>query len=182
MVCFIYKWLISWSMDSGKPVSRFIQTHVDGCAACRGYSNAMTDMATRLVRDGKRIEHTDSSRSRHLTEKIIASLSSQPHVQSPPMRLFPKKRFFLRPAFAFGMALLLLLGTVIWISTPGKAPEPVFSIEQSPLFSILKQESISTLSSDLESPIHKELEGLKHAAASAKDFLVGYLTPEKVSL
>lgn len=179
MFCFIYRWLISWSMDSGKPLPSYVNKHMQACDSCREFTRASQRLSERLVREAREVAVPQAT---ELSEKIIASLS---YSRSVPPDSEPKKFFIFRPAFAYALVLLIMISSAIWLTMPGvrvDTPDNSFSLGDSPVVVFLNGDSLNKLTESVESPIQKEMEGLKQAAASAKDFFVNYLNPDPGSL
>ncbi len=165
MFCFIYKWFISRSMDTGKPVPGFILRHLGHCKSCKCFAEIGQVVNERLVHDtpGILVDSRDS-----LSERITAAVHNSP---TPALgRPFkPRQRSF-RLAFSTLAATLLIVAGVWWFS--GSTP-PTPTNENLNTFAIPSIKTMLTnVGTEVESPLATELNGLKEALHSTTKFIV----------
>ena len=184
MFCFLYKWFISNTLDTGKPLPDFVKSHLGHCNQCRAFMASVNSIHVRLKSDAEKLS---LPQSRDLSKRIIDALpntfqlSRMKHQDEKNGQVFLKwyrgSHFSWKPALSMAMAVILLVVGISWLTGPGKTP--VSMNENGHLISKLKvnSESIQKFAVNLESPLLKELDLLKNAANSAKDFLISKLTP-----
>ncbi|MCP5051078.1 MAG: hypothetical protein GY940_28195 [bacterium] len=170
MFCFIYKWFISRSMDTGKPVPPIILRHLGHCKSCKGFAGMGQALNERLVRDAAGILEDSPHR---LAEKIISALPLQPDEPETPggfsHSIKPRRRSF-RLVLSTVAASLVIVAGVWWFvgdgRPPGPTPPPVTPSLEIPAI----ETSFLELGASVESPLTTELTSLKQAVASTKDF------------
>jgi hypothetical protein len=178
MFCFLYKWMISATLDTGKELPGIVKRHLDGCGSCRRFARIGGGLKQRLNHDGKALLDSlaASGAGQFRDQRIIAALkkndSSEP---STPRR----RAYRLRPVFAAAAALLVFVIAAIWQSMPptqSPTPAPVSQINEEPVLAELKK--IQQLAVQVESPLNREIDSLKHAVVSTANFFKSYLDME----
>ena len=152
MLCKVYRWKISGSIDSGQPVSAGVKRHLLRCASCRRFAAEVEDLGRRLNRDSEAlVGFTDPV----LAERISASLAPPDRariVGEPGSRR--RIRFRLSPALAAAAALLAAGAAVLWLArsrpAPTPGPAPAVKIEQPGKYLVAAVERVN-------SPYEKEM-------------------------
>ena len=103
MLCQIYRWMLSRSLDAEAPVSPRLRRHLKSCDACRRYYENLSILADRLRAElpGQPALRSD------LRERIFQA------VRSEPTRLGPARHLHLKPALnslAAAACVLLAIG------------------------------------------------------------------------
>ena len=172
MFCLIYRWMISWALDSGKSLPRWVNHHMRHCEDCREFSRVSRDLTARLVREapGFTRESHDS-----LKEKIIANLNEKSPAGLSPRYPQHSLNFRLLPAFA---AVILVGVIVIGIAfrviplAPTKTTGSAFT--GLPESRVIKM-PLQGLANGVESPIETEMHSLGQSLSAATEFLVSCL-------
>ncbi|UCH96786.1 MAG: hypothetical protein JSV88_08010 [Candidatus Aminicenantes bacterium] len=171
MFCFIYKWMISWALDSGKRLPGAVNRHIGRCSGCREFARYSGSLATRLTRDAPGFLQTGYETHDTLNIKITSVLDAK---SSP--KLTPGRRFNFRPIPALAAALVVLavaigiIFQVIPLTGPGPGENSIDKLRESaPVKNPLQ------VIQQVESPIESEMRSLGQSLNSAAEFLVSCL-------
>jgi hypothetical protein len=163
MLCFIHRWNISQTFDTGEPLSRLTKRHLGRCHNCRESYRLGDWMARRLTDDAgsllKDARPGLGERARRLVStEGLAALPS-------PSRT---KRLWPRPVLAAAVLLTVVGASFIWLARSRPAGMP-------PLDPLIRLGAPSSyLQSALqraESPYQEEITGLKKTLESTADYL-----------
>jgi hypothetical protein len=163
MLCFIYKWNISRTLDTRKPLSRRTKRHLAGCESCREFSRLGEEMDRRLADDAASLLGDVKS---ELGEKVRRAIGETGTASAP--RLSRTGLRHLKPVLGTAAALAIIGAGFFWLvrTRPSGMPplEPLLKLEgqRSNLVSVIVK---------AESPYQEEIEGLKRAFLSTADFL-----------
>jgi predicted anti-sigma-YlaC factor YlaD len=169
MFCSIYKWMISWALDSGKSLPGLVDRHIRHCESCREFARVSGALTARLVR-----EVPGFLRERHdpLKEKIISALAEKPE---PKLSYGRRFNFRLLPALAAAVVVVVLLIGIVFQVIP-----PAPSHTDGPAFNDLSEAvadkmPLQDLAGGVESPMETEMFSLEQSISSATEFLVSCL-------
>jgi hypothetical protein len=163
MLCFLHEWNISRALDTGKPLSRLTERHLDGCASCREFSRLGREMERRLIGEAASIPGGPELEIGEKVRKAVTGLG--PYPSSPGIR--PGILSY-RPALAAALLLAAMGVGLFWLARPRSAGLPPIAAlidldaRRAGLIGALKK---------AESPYDEELQGLKRAFLSTADFL-----------
>ncbi len=164
MLCSLRKWLISKSFDTGKPLSRSLESHINTCSRCQDFfrlGTALQQMPPEVFAPPSTVDLS------HLSQKIMASLDTHPAPKQPA----PKK-LFLIPGLTAAAALTAILFAVM-VLTPSQSADlkslnPLSQWEAA-------QSTVSSLWQDVQSPYQTEWENLKNSLNSAAVFFLNFV-------
>jgi len=171
MFCFIYKWIISWVLDSGKELPGAAKRHIDRCSNCREFARLSGFLAARLTKDASGFLQKNHDTNEWLNIKISSALDTKTPTHSTRKHRF---NFMQKPALAAALVLVAVVIAVIFLVIPFTAPTPNGPplnelsnpvIVKNPL-KVIKQ---------VESPIESEMRSLGNSINSAAKFLVSCL-------
>jgi hypothetical protein len=171
MLCFIYKWIISWVLDSGKELPGAAKRHIDRCSGCREFARLSGFLAARLTQDAPGFLQKSHDTNEWLNIKISPALDTKTPTHSTRRHRF---NFMPKPALTAALALAAVVTAVIFLVIPFTTPTPVepsindFSkpvTVKNPLNVVL----------EVESPIESEMRSLGNSINSAAKFLVSCL-------
>ncbi len=177
MWCFLYKWLISHSLDADKPLLKIVEKHIKRCQSCREFHETSAAIAGQLVRE---VRASESFVPPLLHEKIMSTIHRQSSHASA-------RRSVMRPAFVLAIVALLLTLAAGWyflhfqsadfvpVASTGKADLSFRSdellIEQIPEYETTLKELASQLEKLVSTPFASEFERLKIDIKTAMNFL-----------
>ena len=169
MFCFIYKWKISWALDSGKSLPGWVNRHIRHCKGCCEFARASGALTARLVREAP-VFPRESHGS--LKEEIISALT-----EKPEPRLSYGRRFNFRPLPAFAAVLVVAAVLVGIVSrfiplAPTHTGGPAFNGLPE---SVAIKMPLQDLAGGVESPMETEMLSLEQSISSATGFLVSCL-------
>lgn len=171
MFCFIYKWMISWALDSGKGLPGAANRHIDRCSDCREFARLSGFLATRLTQDAPGFLQSGHETSDMLNIKITSALDTK-----TPTQLTRRQRFNFIPKPALAAALLVLavaiavLFQVIPFTTPTPGERPINDLSES-----VTVKNPLQIIEKVESPIESEMRSLGRSVNSAAKFLISRL-------
>lgn len=167
MFCFIYKWLISRALDTGKGLSAAVHGHLHHCPNCRDFARLSEVLSRRLVQDAAALLQ---EKRETLDERVTAALARKPKPSLPGRRtLVPL------PAFATVLVVLAAaVGLILLTFSPAAKDNPIESLSEFRLSGT----SLPAIVSRVESPIEAEMHELRQSVKSAADFLVSCLDIE----
>ena len=171
MICFIYKWIISWVLDSGKELPGAVTRHIDRCGSCREFARVSGSLAARLTRDAPGFLQKNHDTNEWLNIKISSALDTK-----TPTYSIRKQRFNFMPKLALTAALVLIavITAVIFLAIPFTTPTPAEpSINE--LSNPVTAENPLKIIQQVESPIESEMHSLGKSLNSAAKFLVSCL-------
>ena len=167
MFCFLYKWMISWRLDSGKALPGFINRHINRCGTCREFARVSASLGSRLVEDaGKFLQPPGNA----LEEKIISALDT-----NPLPRFTSGRKFSFRPIPALAAAMVVvvvIIGIYIQISSPSPVNDNIFQVDLSE--TVFVKNPLEVIE-QVESPIESEMNSLGQSIHSAAKSLVSSL-------
>ena len=171
MFCFIYKWMISWALDSDKALPGVVNRHIDRCGTCREFARLSGPLATRLTQDAPGFLQKNHDTNGRLNIKITSALDTK----TPTQLTRPQRFNFLpKPALAAALVLVVVAIAVILQVIPFTAPAPEEpSIDDLPK-SVTVKNPLRILEK-VESPIEAEMRSLGQSINSAAKFLVSRL-------
>jgi hypothetical protein len=164
MKCLIYKWLISWSLDSKKNLPSYIRRHMQSCAGCREFARFSRSLDSRMGNDAEKLFANGP-------ENLTINIPLEP---SFPLekRSMPKRRLFLIPAATTILAGLFFVVIVflrpVFLQRAGSLPERIASIHEL----VVSEYSLPRVVTKAESPIESEWLSLQKAVKSTSDFFV----------
>lgn len=169
MFCFIYRWMISQALDSGKDLAGVVTRHSQHCSACGDFYRLSQSLNHKLVREASGFlgESNDT-----LNEKIISALGTR----SAP-RLTKRRIRLPIPALAAALVVLavtvgILLQTIpVNVNTSRTNKNPLNALTEFDIANISLKEIIGRV----ESPIESEMLYLKQSITSASEFLISCL-------
>lgn len=165
MFCSINKWLISRSLDSGKPIPDPVERHLQRCASCQEFVRFCESLKQRCVQDRPDFLkiHNES-----LKEKILSSLDKI------PARSVKARKPLLVPLVTAASLLLAISISIIWL----RAPDSRQLLPMNQLFGFdLAKTSIEDTLVKIESPLEEEIFELRETMKSATEFLLARLDP-----
>ncbi len=170
MLCFVYKWLISRALDSGKKLPNLAARHLNRCQECRHFARLSESLASKLTLAGAVFRQGNHH---VLNEKIISALVTQPIPRSTP-----KGRFLPIPAFAAALVTLAaVVGIILLQVIPLPAPGPDKSLlNDLPRIAATKP-PLQEIVGLIESPMETEMLGLEKSMKSALEHLLSCLNP-----
>jgi len=171
MFCFITKWMVSRSHDTGKPLSGLTARHIGRCGECSAFARATESLGAALRRDARELKRDGNNA---LNEKIISSLITE------RVRV-PRRRFMPAPAFAAALLVVLITATVLFRTGPVSTPDPgVFPAIEVPgtmdTPDVLR--NVTDIAVKVESPIETEMHSLERSVKSAAQSLLDGLDPK----
>lgn len=176
MFCFVYKWMISGAMDTGRKMPGPVHRHIGRCESCHTFAQMGLELNARLSQDAAELINLSDTALNH---RILAALETKP----TPSYKFSRRnvRFSPLPIFTTTFALIaVLIGLAVL--TPGPAP---IDTENSSILNRIFTANGRTIKESkpvlpefmakIESPLLQEITSLKNAVVSAKDFFVTYV-------
>ena len=97
MFCFVYKWIISWKLDSDKGLPGIVNRHIDRCGNCREFARLSGFLATRLTQDAPGFLQKSQDTNDLLNIKITSALDTKtptPLIRRPRFNFMPKLETF----------------------------------------------------------------------------------------
>lgn len=170
MFCFIYKWMVSRSHDTGKPLSGAAARHINRCGECRVFAQSVESLGGGLRRDARVFLREDRAA---LEDKVLSALISEP--KSTPV---PRRRFMPLPAFAAAALVVLVSAAVFFRVIPldAPAPQPLLSIDMPAV--VDSTDVLKEIAGKVESPIETEMRSLEQSVKSAARTLLDGLDPK----
>jgi hypothetical protein len=173
MFCSIYKWKISQSFDSGKPISGLLQRHLQKCGSCRKYAEFCTSLKPKFTQDKQNIlEDFDES----MNKKIMAAIYEKPdHVSETEKKAFSpswlsRKPILIPSLTAAASILVIVIGLLFFVLLHPKPTPPI-----DPISTLISAASPVDVLSKVESPLEKEYTELKRAFESTGKYLISSL-------
>lgn len=173
MFCFITKWMVSRSHDTGKPLSGAAARHIERCGECSAFARATESLSTGLRRDAREFLRGNGTA---LDDKILSTLIAEPK----PVRV-PRRRFMPVPAFAAAVLVVLITAAVLFrtgpVSTAGPGAFPAIDVPgtmDTP--DVLR--NVTNIAVKVESPIETEMRSLEQSVKSAAQTLLSGLDPK----
>lgn len=171
MFCFIYKWMISWALDSGKRLPGVVSRHIDRCSTCREFARLSGFLAARLTQDAPGFLQKNHDTDDRLNIRISSALDTK---AAPQLKRRPHINFIPKPALAAALVLLAVAIAVIFRVIPFTSPAPgERSINDLPE-SVTVKKPLQIIEK-IESPIESEMRSLGQSINSAAKFLVSRL-------
>ena len=173
MFCLIYRWMVSRSHDTGKPLSGAAARHIERCSECSAFARSTESLSTGLRRDAREFLRRNGENGTALDEKIISSLTTE----SKPVRI-PRRRFMPVPAFAAAVLVVLITAAILFrsgpVSTPGPGTFPPIDVPGT----IDTPDVLQDIAVKVESPIETEMHSLEQSVKSAAKSLLSGLDPK----
>ena len=171
MLCFIYQWIISWALDSGKELPGAANRHIDRCSKCREFARLTGFLAARLTQDAPGFLQKNHETAEWLNIKISTALDTKTPAQSIRRQHF---HFMPKPALVAALVLVAVVITAIFLVAPFTAPAPGrLSIDDLPKPITVKNPL--QIIEKVESPMEAEMRSLGKSIDSAAKFLVSCL-------
>lgn len=157
MLCSLYKWYVSRSLDLGKSIPAFLSRHGLRCQACREYSDFCATLEPRASRDFKNLLK-ESSRS--------PSQISTFQVNKKPVRTGNK--FYKTPLLSAAAVVLVIFVCLVWLTFfPTKEKDfPIIN---------LSSLSLEKTAINLEDPYEREYLELKRTIKTTAEYLAACL-------
>ena len=171
MFCFVYKWIISWKLDSGKGLPGVVNRHIDRCGNCREFARLSGFLATRLKQDAPGFLQRNHDTNDSLNIKIASALETNTPTQ---LTRKPRFNFMLKPALAAALVVLAVAIAAIFQVIPFNAPAPGERSIKDLSESVTVKAPLQILEK-VESPIESEMRSLGQSINSAAKFLVSRL-------
>ena len=171
MFCFIYKWIISWVLDSGKELPGAAKRHIDRCSGCREFARVSGSLAARLTQDAPGFLQKSHDTNEWLNIKISSALDTKTPTHSTRRHRF---NFMPKPALAAALVLVAVATAVIFLVSPFTAPAPVRPSINDFSKPITVKIPLKVIQ-QVESPIESEMRSLGKSINSAAKFLVSCL-------
>jgi len=172
MFCTFYKWLISNTLDTTKPLSPLLRRHIQRCADCHNFYQASCILARRLTSEARQLYRTSPE---DLVQHLLESLPAErPSPTSKTARLWP-----MAAAAALILGLALMTWLFYWRSSAVRHSQ--YQTAAAMVQSLLSPSSLSSDSAStsslrwtdiLEVPLRQEIQTLTSETHSALDFLV----------
>ena len=162
MLCFLYKWMISRSFDTRKPLSSSTKKHVRQCSSCRKlFDISRTLKETGIIDPGSLYSPSPQG----LENKILAQLEEWPLPERKKSR-----SLILVSACSGALATILLF---VFLTLKPFSPSPSMNdILKGPFHDLFQSRpTVQAFVSQAENPYEKEMLGLKTAATSAAAYL-----------
>lgn len=162
MKCYLFKWFISSSFDSGKDFPRFVRRHIQRCRACRDFSLFSETLAEKAKEDADTLLRENRS---SLNGKILQKISQPQEIQR-----IKKNTPFLIPILSTALTVLVIFIIILFpIFNPGPISFPDQLNSLNNLFE--SGNSLQDFAVKIESPIGQEYLSLKNAIFSTRGFL-----------
>jgi hypothetical protein len=171
MFCFIYKWMISWALDSGNRLPGAANRHIDRCSPCREFARLSGFLAARLTQDASGFLQKSHDSDDWLNIKISSALDKKTPTQLTRRQRF---NFMPKPALAAALVVLAVAIAVIFRVIPFTTPPPGENSINDFSKSVIVKNPLQVLQ-QVESPIESEMRSLGHSINSAAKFLVSRL-------
>jgi hypothetical protein len=171
MFCFIYKWIISWVLDSGKELPGAAKRHINRCSGCREFARLSGFLAARLTQDAPEFLQKSHDTNEWLNIKISSALDTKTPTHSTRRHRF---NFMPKPALAAALVLVAVATAVIFLVSPFTAPAPVRPSINDFSKPITVKIPLKVIQ-QVESPIESEMRSLGKSINSAAKFLVSCL-------
>lgn len=157
MLCSLYRWYVSRSIDLGKSIPAFLSRHGLRCQACREFSGFCRTLEPRAAHDFKNLLAESSP-----TSSQIFSL----HVNKKPAQ--NGNKFFRAPLLSAAAAVLVIFISLVWLT--------FFSVEQKEFPGInLSSLSLEKAAMNLDDPYENEYLELKRTMKSTAEYLAACL-------
>ena len=169
MFCFIYRWMISQALDSGKDSAGVVTRHIQHCSACRNFYRLSQSLNHKLVREapGFLRESNDT-----LNEKIISALDTR-----PAPRLTKRRIRLPIPALAAALVVVAVTVGILFQTIPVNVNTS--STNENPLNFLTEFDithiSLKDMMGRVKSPMESEMLYLKQSITSASEFLISCL-------
>jgi hypothetical protein len=171
MFCFIYKWIISWALDSGKGLPGVVNRHIGRCSSCREFARVSGLLAARLTKDAPGFLQRSPDTYDTLNIKITSALD----VKSPPQLTLRRRfNFMPKPALAAALVVLAVAIAIFFQVIPFTAPGTVENSINDLSESVIVKNPLQVIK-QVESPIESEIRSLGQSINSAAKFLVSRL-------
>lgn len=184
MFCFLHRWRISKAFDTGKAMVPGTRRHIENCVQCRTFARMGGMIEEGLKHDGRELLNILSgSNTEHFrSQRIINSLDNVQHTPSARLNWLPKSRptFGMRPVYAALLLIVIVSAAALFsplMLNHDKTPDTSFFSSIDKPFDF-PEPPIQKLAVQVESPLNREMESLKIAAASTVEFLKSYLKQE----
>ena len=171
MFCFIYKWMISRTLDSGKRLPGVVNRHIDRCSTCSEFARLSGSLATGLTQDAPGFLQKNHDTYDWLNIKITSALDTKTPTQ---IRRRQRFNFLPKPALAAALALVAVTIAVILQVIPFTAPAPGENSINELSKSVIVKNPLQVIQ-QVESPIESEMRSLGQSINSAAKFLVSRL-------
>ncbi|MFB0564344.1 MAG: hypothetical protein ACETWK_01530 [Candidatus Aminicenantaceae bacterium] len=160
MFCSVYKWLISQSLDSGKPFSVPVRRHLRHCTSCQEFAQFSESLEHRCVQD---IQDFLKDYNEALKGKIISVLDT-----TPEPRKVPARKPILVPVLASVIVLLIVAISIIFLTvSTSKNVAPLNYLSELDI----TQTSLEDAVVKIESPYQGEILELRKSINSTTDYI-----------
>lgn len=157
MLCFLYRWFLSRSIDLDKPIPAFLSRHRQRCHSCQEFSDFCTALKPKAAHEFKNLLN-DSSVSPHKRVPF----------QEKTKTVNTRKRLFSIPSLSAAAAVLVIFVCLVWLT--------FFPVEDKDFPDInLTSLSLKKAAMNLEDPYEKEYLELKRTVKSTADYLAACL-------
>jgi len=182
MLCFIYKWLVSRSLDGGNsPVAdKYLKQHMSRCPSCKAFAGHSESLERRLIQEAAAVTPGDA-----FSRKLAAAL--HPSMRGARESAASDKAFLAKPpvvawrpisaaAVVLGLTVVLvLMSNGLWVNRPpAEGQHQALVVRLTEI--VPDPQRLQNLAVRLELPLHQEMESLKSAFNAAKTFFQESLT------
>ena len=138
MLCSLYRWYVSRSIDLGKPMPSFLSRHGLRCQSCREFTDFCTTLEPRATRDFKNLLEESTLVSPQITTLKV----NKKFVRNG-------NTFFKAPSMSAAALVLVILVCLVWLT--------FFPIEEKEFPGInLSSFSLEKAAMNLEDPYERE--------------------------
>lgn len=173
MFCSINKWIISRSVDTGRPLPGRVKNHLQRCNSCREFAAFCTSIRPKLIQDKNIIlEKADKALTKKILSGIPVDITEKTGLENKTrFRKRAPRRPVLIPSLSAALVVLGILGGILFFTHP--RPQDTNPLGQ--LSALVKAASPEDVLSRIESPLETEYEELKRALDSTTRFLLSSL-------
>ena len=166
MGCLFKRYLISLRLDSGKPLSSWMEEHSRFCNVCGSLITVEKNLMNQAPSDLR------SEKKELLTNRIINALDSEVKYNK-----ILKKRNFFTPVYVTAASLFLITLSIIFINRAGESDRKgtESSIIKAVTQPIEIDDRINSIFAKVESPMQEEAENLKRSIVSVKQYFTKVL-------
>ena len=180
MLCSIFRFLTTRSLDAGQRPGSFLRGHLRTCQQCRHFYEVSKDVDARLRQEAPSINSTYQS---YLTGKTVSNLPPSPRSITTGRSSAIK---YLFPASAAAIVMLAIGSWYFFEQQKPVKPLPTHSISGLSLYDMLSVETLmpgETVEANvfaewpnwMEKPVTLEAEYLARDAETATNFLLAFL-------
>lgn len=157
MLCSLYKWYVSRSLDLGKSIPAFFSRHGLRCRACREYTDFCATLEPKAACDFKK-----------LLQEPSPALPQISTLQANKKPVRNGNKFFRFPALSAAAVILVIFVCLVWLT--------FFPVEEKEFPGInLSSLSLEKAAMNIEDPYEKEYLELKRTMKTTANYLAACL-------